>query len=184
MPDDCIVFGYIGQISPVKGLSHLFDALAGMLHMSGWRIAVAGRDPSPGACYEMKCRDQAIRLRLDERVTFLGFLHDVRPFYEAVDVVVLPSLEEPLARVVYEAAGHAKPIIAYATGGLPEAIRPGETGWLVPSGDIVSLREQLHAFLERPVPDVGLAARAWVESVADPRIYAAKVVALYHRLLL
>src|SRR5205823_5698835 len=93
------------------------------------------------------------------------------------------SLEEPLARVLYEAGAQARPVVAYATGGLPEAIRHGETGWLVPRGDIGGLRECLRGILERLSPEIGLAARAWVETAAAPDAYAAKVVALYRRLL-
>ena len=89
----------------------------------------------------------------------------------------------PLARVIYEAATHCRPVIAYATGGIPEAIRHCETGWLAPRGDIQAWRTRLAAYLDQPEPSVGLAARALFEEIAAPTAYAAKVTDLYHQLL-
>jgi glycosyltransferase involved in cell wall biosynthesis len=183
LAEEGMLFGFVGQVVPVKGLSHLIEAVAGLVTRNDWQLAVAGRDPRPGAPCETECREQVRRLGLDERVRFLGFLDDVAAFYDAVDVVVVPSLEEPLARVLYEAAAQVRPVVAYATGGLPEAIRHGETGWLVPRGDIAALRDCLRDRLEQSDAIVGLAARAWVESAAAPGPYAAKVVDLYKRLL-
>lgn len=178
-----VVFGFIGQLVPVKGLDHLLQALAGLPNRSGWQLVVAGKDPAPGAPCEAACRALVRRLGLEGRVCFLGFLDDVRPVYEATDVVVVPSLEEPLARVLYEAGTHARPVIAYATGGLPEAIRHGETGWLVSRGDVDGLRACLRDRLADPGDGTGLAARAWVEGAAAAGPYAARVVDVYERLL-
>ena len=169
--------GFIGQIAPVKGLTQLLEALSPI--PGRWQLAIAGRDPSPGARYELECREYVSRLGFENRIRFLGFCDNTRMFYEAVDVVAIPSLEEPLARVLYEAYAHARPVVAYATGGLPEAIHQGETGWLVPRGNIEQLRERLRAFIEQPNKTIGLAAYEWVKDVASPKIYTAKVVDFY-----
>jgi glycosyltransferase involved in cell wall biosynthesis len=176
-----IVLGFIGQLIPIKGLLELLQALDGI--SAEWALLVAGRDPEAGAPYESLCRRYVEERGWTKRVRFLGFLNDVTPFYQAIDLAVVPSLEEPLGRVSLEAAAYARPAIAFAAGGLPETIKDGQTGWLVAPGDVRALRETLAAFLEAPDPSRGLAARKWVESISDPCRYAARMAALYGRLL-
>jgi glycosyltransferase involved in cell wall biosynthesis len=176
------VFGFIGQIVPVKGLVQLLEALSGLVNNAKWELVVAGRDPHPGAPHEKFCHQQVIRLGLSERVKFLGFLNDVQPFYQAIDVAVVPSLTEPLGRIPIEAGSYAKPCIAFAVGGLPETINHGETGWLVPVGDLEQLRVALRDFLDYPSAEVGLAARKYVEKISDPRRYVANLAEIYANL--
>jgi glycosyltransferase involved in cell wall biosynthesis len=177
-----VIFGFIGQVVPVKGLHVLLDALSGLAGRRDWQLLVAGRDPSPGAPHEALCLERARHLGIAERVRFLGFLNDADAFYHAVDLAVVPSLAEPLGRVPLEAAAFARPSLAFAVGGLPDTIRHGETGWLIPP-EAAALREALLAFLDDPHPRTGEAARAWVEQVADPHRYAARLAGLYRRLL-
>jgi glycosyltransferase involved in cell wall biosynthesis len=112
-------------------------------------------------------------------VTFLGFLEDTSAFYRAIDVAVVPSTEEPLGRIPLEAAAHGKPSIANAVGGLPEIIQDRQTGWLVPPGDGARLRQALADFVERPAPEIGTAARAWVETISDPQRYVERLADIY-----
>jgi glycosyltransferase involved in cell wall biosynthesis len=183
VPTEAVTFGFIGQIRSVKGLLELLEALAGLSTARPWHLLVAGRDPTPGAAYEQLCRDRAGRPDLAGRVSFAGFLDDTAPFYRAIDVAVVPSLAEPLGRVPIEAAAFARPSIAFAVGGLPETIRDGRTGWLVPAGDFVEFRNAADRFAGRPDAAAGTAARAWVETVADPMEYAQYLASLYRQLL-
>jgi glycosyltransferase involved in cell wall biosynthesis len=74
----------------------------------------------------------------------------------ACDVVVHASvLAEPFGRVVVEAMLASRPVVATRTGGVPEVVTDGETGLLVPPGDVQALR---HA-LERLLADSGLRER-------------------------
>ena len=179
---DATVFGFIGQMVPVKGLQVLLDALAGLADRPGWQLLVAGRDPNPGAPHEKLCAEQVARLGLSGRVRFLGFLDNPDTFYQAIDLAVVPSLAEPLGRIPLEAAAFARPALAFAVGGLPDTIRHGETGWLIPP-ECDALRQNLAAYLLDPRPETGLAARAWVERASDPRHYAARLADLYRELL-
>jgi glycosyltransferase involved in cell wall biosynthesis len=181
--DEEIVFGFIGQIVPVKGLLQLLEALAGLAHRPGWRLLVAGRDPHPGAVHEHECQTRVSELGLADRVRFVGFLDDVAPFYQAIDLAVVPSLVEPLGRIPLEAASYARPSVAYAVGGLPETIQHGESGWLVPTGDVPALRQTLVNFLDPSGREMGARARVWVERVSDPRSYANRLVEIYDKVL-
>src|SRR5262249_26239392 len=155
------------------------DALAGLGGTDKWGLLVAGCDPHLGAPHETVCHQQVTRLGLSKRVKFLGFLNDVQPFYEAIDLAIVPSLTEPMGRIPLEAASYAKPCIAFAAGGLPETIKHGETGWIVPVGKVERLRDALSNFLAYPSPEIGLAARKYVEKISEPRRYVENLVDIY-----
>ncbi len=78
--DTAVVFGFIGQIAPVKGVLPLIEALAGMHSPVAWQFLIAGRDPHGGDYYRA-CVDRATALGLEDRVRFLGFLDDPTVFY-------------------------------------------------------------------------------------------------------
>ena len=67
------------------------------------------------------------------------------------DVFVLPSLGECLAVVLMEATAAALPVVTTSVGALAEAVRPGQTGLVVPPRDIPALREALRALIADPV---------------------------------
>jgi glycosyltransferase involved in cell wall biosynthesis len=183
IPEGAVVFGFLGQIIPIKGLIELFDALDRLPEGANWHLVIAGRDPNKGAPHEAVCREHVRKLGLERRVTFAGYVDDVRPIYQVIDAAVVPSLEEPLGRIPLEAAAYARPSIAFAVGGLPETIRHGETGWLVPAGDVTSLGRTLETCVTSPLRVFGENARAWVEASADPLRYAQSVTGLYRQLL-
>jgi glycosyltransferase involved in cell wall biosynthesis len=183
LPAGATIFGFIGQLREVKGVLGLLDAVAALSARRPWHLVIAGRDPNPGAPYEALCRDRAAGPDLAGRVSFLGFVDDTTEFYRAIDVAVVPSLAEPLGRVPLEAAAHGRPSVAFAVGGLPDTIRDGETGWLVPAEDWPGLSAALDRLLSGSSPEVGSAARDWVEQVADPAAYARRLAAMYHRTL-
>jgi glycosyltransferase involved in cell wall biosynthesis len=179
---DGLIFGFIGQVVPVKGLQVLLEVLARLADRPRWQLLVAGRDPNPGAPHEALCREQAQRLGIAHRVRFLGFLNDAEAFFHAIDLAVVPSQAEPLGRVPLEAAAFARPSLAFAVGGLPDTIHHGQTGWLIPP-DPAALYRALLAFLDNPSTETGLNARSWVERVAKPDRYAARLAALYRELV-
>lgn len=90
---------------------------------------------------------------LAERVRFLGRLsgNDLRDWYAASDVVVLPSSSEGLGRVLLEAQAMEKPVIAYDSGGVPEALAPEESGFLVKPADAATLAVRMRFLLDHPV---------------------------------
>lgn len=89
---------------------------------------------------------------LAERVRFLGRLSgsDLRDWYAASDVVVLPSSSEGLGRVLLEAQAMEKPVIAYDSGGVPEALATEESGFLVKPADTATLAVRMRFLLDHP----------------------------------
>ncbi|MDZ7292585.1 MAG: glycosyltransferase [candidate division KSB1 bacterium] len=84
---------------------------------------------------------------LGNRIRFLGYRDDVAEILKAIDVFVLPSISEGLPNVILEAMACGKPVIATNVGGIPEAIRHGENGFLVPPKDAVALANALENML-------------------------------------
>jgi glycosyltransferase involved in cell wall biosynthesis len=118
---------FAGRLSPEKGVAELVAAADGM------PLVVAGdgplRDRVPGA---------------------LGFLprHDLEPLYERCAVVACPSYREGFGVACAEAMAHGKPVVASAVGGLRDLVVDGETGLLVPPGDVKALRDALRRLLD------------------------------------
>ena len=81
---------------------------------------------------EQRRRLEALGQRLRARVHFVGHKLDPRPFIADCDVTLSTADHEPLGLSVLESLSMRRPVIAFAGGGIPEIVRDGETGWLVP----------------------------------------------------
>jgi len=126
-----IVIGTAGRLAPVKGHDTFLRAARLILDREpGARFAIAGDGP-----LEHDLKAQASRLGIGEACRFLGARSDVNDVMSAMDVFVLPSLNEGLPMAVLEAMALAKPVVTSKVGGLPEVIRHGESGVLVPPGN-------------------------------------------------
>lgn len=68
--------------------------------------------------------------------------------YRAADITVVPSEFETFGRVAAESLCCGTPVVAFATGGLTDIVRPGISGWLVPTGDVDGLAQTLHHVFE------------------------------------
>jgi glycosyltransferase involved in cell wall biosynthesis len=146
---------FVGRLTPHKGVDRLLQALpAG----ASARIAgSAGHDPRlPERDYPNLLR----RLAEGNDVAFVGPVTDgdLPGLYSSAEVLVLPSVartcygrrigvSELLGLAVLEAMASGTPVIASAIGGLPEVIRDGETGFLVPPGDVHALHDRLAVLL-------------------------------------
>ena len=125
---------FAGRLSPEKGILQLLAAARGL------RLVVAGDGP--------------LRDRVPQT---LGHVpnDELSRLYARAAVVACPSLREGFGVACLEAMAHARPVVASATGGLLDLVVDGETGLLVPPGDVAALR----AALERLLADAELRAR-------------------------
>jgi glycosyltransferase involved in cell wall biosynthesis len=73
--------------------------------------------------------------------------HELGPLYERAAVVAVPSLREGFGVACAEAMAHGRPVVASAVGGLLDLVVDGETGLLVPPGDVPALRAALERLL-------------------------------------
>lgn len=138
--------GYIGRLSEGKGFHELLQAVI-MLHQRQIfpELIVAGNfvDDAYKQRIERMIRDAGIA----NSVRFLGYREDLVPVYEVIDILVVPSRNEPFGRVVIEAMAHGVPCIGADSGGIPEIIEPEVTGFLYPTGDPAALSAMLEELM-------------------------------------
>ncbi len=125
------VLAVIGRLHPVKGHRALLAMLPAILRSCPRaQLLVIGDGPERPAC-EGLARD----LGISGHVRFLGKRGDVPRLLSAIDLVLMPSQSEGLGLAAIEALAAARPVIAFAVGGLPEVVVDGLNGRLVPPGD-------------------------------------------------
>jgi glycosyltransferase involved in cell wall biosynthesis len=86
--------------------------------------------------YEQEVRALTTRLGLDDAVHFLGEREDVERILSALDVVLVPSTEEPFGRTVIESLAMQVPVVATAAGGPANVIRHGVDGEVADVNDL------------------------------------------------
>lgn len=146
--------GYVGRLQPEKGVDVLLRALAGLLeHPRRPTLTVVGDGPCRADLLQL-----ALRLGLSDTVRFVGYLDDPVPVLSRLDVLAVPSRTDGTPIVVLEGQGAGVPVVASATGGIPDRIQPGVDGLLVPPGDPAALA----AALARLLDDAAMARRLQV----------------------
>ncbi|HJS48605.1 MAG TPA: glycosyltransferase family 4 protein [Gemmatimonadales bacterium] len=147
----------VANLIPEKGVGVLLDALAGMPDLD-WVLEVVGDGPELAAL-----ETRARVLGVGNRVRFLGLRDDVPELLREADVAVHPARwQEALGNTVLEAMATALPLVASGVGGIPELLRDGEEGLLVPPGDPAALGAALRLLAGDPGlrAHLGAAARA------------------------
>ncbi|MGQ0732034.1 MAG: glycosyltransferase [Acidobacteriota bacterium] len=178
--EGAIVACIIARLTEQKAHRYLFDAMATTPSLSGLHLLVVGDGELGDAL-----RTRVGALGLQNRVHFLGARRDLGDLLGASDLFVMPSLWEGLPLSMILAMGRSLPVVAARVAGIPEVVRDGETGLLVPPGDAAALG----AAMARLVADgalrtrLGTAARAFVAPRFGVDGYVGAVTALYDRLL-
>lgn len=123
----------------------------------------------------------AEHLGLSREVLFLGLQDNVLPLFSAADLFLLPSEKESFGLGALEAMACRVPVVATNTGGLPEVVKHGETGFLAAVGDIAALAGHALEVLgdESRLRRMGEAARSRAENVFDSRLIVPKYEQLY-----
>jgi glycosyltransferase involved in cell wall biosynthesis len=121
---------------------------------------------------------------LGSSVVFAGQRGDVMPYYEAADVLAIPSLSEGSPNVLLEAMAIGIPVVATWVGGIPEIVTHGETALLVPPRSPQAMAEAIDVLLSNPGTAVSLAekARRRVERDYSPQARANSLIEIYNQL--
>ena len=102
-------------------------------------------------------------LGLADTVTLMGHREDVPEVLRALSILVIASTQhEGVPQIGLQALATRTPVIGSDVGGIPEIIRPGETGRLFPGGDAASLAKAIQEALSDPKTTAGMAARGRV----------------------
>jgi glycosyltransferase involved in cell wall biosynthesis len=156
----------IGQISLRKGQDLFVQAAidsAADLPDVHWLIIGERYSQKPETiAFDEQMRQQVTQAGLQERVRWLGYRPDVLALLSEIDVVVHPARQEPLGRVLLEAAACGTPIVATDVGGTSEIIEHERTGLLVSPEDTQSIARCVSRLLrDGPLREsLAVAARA------------------------
>ncbi len=146
-----ILIGAVGNLHPYKGHTHLLSAFRGVYKENpNVRLLIAGTGPEEASLKAQLEIYRADLPDLPDAVKFLGFCPDVRSVLEALDIFVQASLIEAFPIAILEASGMGIPVTATAVGGVPEAIREGQTGTLVPPSNPKALAGALLTLAQNP----------------------------------
>ena len=165
---DGTVLAFAGRLTAQKSLDVLLRAVASCEEV---QLVIAGTGE------ELPLVEQLVaQLGLEPRVSLLGALPRARvlDLFAAADAAVLSSSWENFPHSVVEALAVGTPVIATAAGGVPEVVRDGENGLLVPVGDVAAFAAAIHRFAADPALRERLRANAArsVEPYAPARLFA------------
>ena len=174
------IVSFAGQIRHVKGVNYLLDAME-----------LIPSDRKIGLLLIGGISEDDIRRRIEKathdnpRIVYAGFRKDVTAIVGKTDIAVMPTVErEGLAKAVIEAQSLGVPAIVTDVGGLPEIVRDGETGLVVPPRDARALADAILALAadsERR-REMAVAAVRRVAEVFDYRESARQFAALFGNL--
>lgn len=134
-----IVVGCFGRFSPEKGQEVLIESVARIVpECPDIKVMLVGSGQERD-----KIEALVDRLGISNYVIFCGYQRAMQDFYEAVDIVVLPSHSEGLPNVALEGMMHKRAVISTDVGGVREIIHNGENGWIVPPGDRLAMAKVL-----------------------------------------
>lgn len=174
-PRDPVVL-YVGRLSEEKGVHCLLQSIP--------HLRTPCRTIIVGDGYYRPALERLARQLGLSNVQFTGWVlkPELAAYYAAASVVVVPSVyPEPLGLVGPEAMAHARPVVAFPLGGIPDWLRHGETGLAARPGDPVDLARQIDTLLQQPAlaEAMGRAGRQLVEQEFNPQRYADRLEELY-----
>lgn len=142
----------IGRISQIKGQNVLAKAFKSILNeFPNTKLVFIGSYVKSKKEYYDDLISLIDSLNLDEYITFVDFQENIWPYYDASDIVLMPSTEpESFGLVAAEALLSKKPVIASKIGALPEIILDYKTGLLFKSNDFEDLSKKISVLLNNP----------------------------------
>ncbi|USU08078.1 glycosyltransferase [Sphingomonadaceae bacterium OTU29MARTA1] len=162
-----------GRLVPEKGFARLIEAFAALSQCDA-RLAIVGDGPDARSLHDL-----AERLGVAGRVTFPGYVADIRPWLDEARLFVLASDFEGFPAVVVEALAAGRPVVATDCTPATGLLRAPGAGAIVPVGAIAGLTRAIERLLDQPPPDphalaasvgrhrIGPVARAYLTLFAD-----------------
>ncbi len=180
-PNRVPVVGTAGPLEAVKGFPFFLGAAARVL-ATGREVEflIAGAGPE-----ESNLRRLSRELGINDKVTFVPNLLDFDDALAAMDVFVLPSLQQGIGTIMLDAMAMGRPVIATRVGGVYCAVHDNETGLLVPPSNSEALAERIVELLDdrNKAQFIGSAARDLVEREFGVEGMVDQTAALYHEIL-
>jgi glycosyltransferase involved in cell wall biosynthesis len=170
------VVGMVARLDLQKGFEYLLRAVRELCNIFyGLKVVIVGEGPDRAAIESM-----VQEFGLESNVILAGHQSDMPAVYAAMDIFVLPSLNEGLPMTILEAMAASKPVVATRVGAIPKVINDGDNGLLVDPKDTEGLRDAIASLLSDPerCRRMGEKAHEWVS-----RNYTSEAMALKYRQL-
>ncbi len=154
------VVGFLGRLSPEKGVNFLLEAVAQLIKSDEpIRLLIVGEGEE-----RARLEVQATNLEIDDKVIFAGFQTDAHTWLPAFDLFALPSLTEGTPMALLETMAMGLTVIASSVGGVPKVITDYVDGLLVPAASSVAIAEKIRFLIANPDihKKVGIEARCVV----------------------
>jgi glycosyltransferase involved in cell wall biosynthesis len=185
LPERQLLLGVVAQLSPWKGQDTAIEALARLradgidaqLLLIGSAKFVARATRYDNEAYLRRLHAIAAAAGVGDRVSFLGEREDVPELIRALDILLLPSWEEPFGRALVEAMALEVPVIATSVGGPVEILEDGREGLLRPPRDAHAWAQAI-AGLARDAEARARMGRAGRERVEQSFTIASHVAAM------
>ena len=183
-PSQSLVIGTAARLSSEKGVRYLVEAFATLRQRfgAGVSLRIAGDGPERGAI-ESLIRQSGI----EDSVELLGWIpyDQVPAFLRTLDVFALPSLFEGFGVAAVEASAAGLPVVASNVHGIPDVVKDGRTGLLVPPRDATALANALTHLIDDETlrRSMGSAGRQYVSERYDWRLNTEQMARLYGQVL-
>ena len=187
VPEHARLVAVVSRLHRLKGIEDFLDAaaLVAATHPDARFLVVGEPSPVDNVAYLEELSQRAQRLGIGDRVIFTGLRDDVPALLSAVDVSVMPSLNEALSNVLLESMAAGAPVVATDVGGTTEALEANRNGLLIPPSNVAAMTAAINRLLADPqwARDLGARARqAIVDKFSLDRMVAA-TAAVYEELL-
>ena len=179
--EGAIVVGFVGRIVPAKGLQYLIDSIPYVKEeFKNIKLLIIGE-----GSIVAKLHEQAKEKKVYDNIIFTGRRRDIPDILSCIDIFVMPSIAEGLPNALLEAMAMGKPIVATEVGGIPEVIKNGVNGLLVPPRDPIALATAMKGLIgnDRLAAQMGYAARDLVLDKFSMRAITQKWQTLYLSIL-
>jgi glycosyltransferase involved in cell wall biosynthesis len=163
LPDDATILLTVGAVYSWKGQHLVIEALPFLRKQyPGILYLLVGGSRAEESSYVPSLKRRVAELGLEEHVRFVGSRPhaELVRWFNAADLFVLPTRSEGCPNVLLESLACGVPVVATEVGGVPEIIRHGRDGLLVPYGDLPALRDALQSALDRRWDRQALVERA------------------------
>jgi glycosyltransferase involved in cell wall biosynthesis len=193
LPDQAAVLGLVAQLTPWKGQDDAISLLSSLrssrpdahLLLAGSAQFTSGFSRYDNLAYEQSLRSAVSRLGLEDSVHFLGRRDDLPQVLPALDLLILPSWEEPFGIVLLEAMATQLPVVATSVGGPADIITDGQDGFLLAPRQPLLWAREIDSLLAQPqlLAAVGHRARLRAQAEFSRSRYLAGILASYSEAL-
>ena len=171
------IVGMVSRLEEVKGPEYFIEAAEMVARRTeGVRFLVAGE-----GSLRRKLENRVKELGLGDTVIFTGWRDDALEIISFLDILVQPSLNEAVGRVLLEAQGLGIPVVATKVGGIAEVVKEDVTGILVPSRDTEELADAICGLLEDEgkMSSMSKSARKWVDEKFSVEMMLKEINSVY-----